>query len=41
MPREATSSKARPKDAFAVLMETAYFADVLIGDHFEKYARLP
>ena len=41
MPAEATSSKARPQDAFMTLMETAYFEDVLIGDHFEKYARLP
>ena len=41
MPGEATSRNARPKDAFQVLMESAYFADVLIGDHFEKYARLP
>ena len=41
MPGEASSSSARPAGAFQSLMTAAYLSDVLVGDHFEKYGRVP
>lgn len=41
MPGEASSPAAQPAGAFTSLMEAAYMMDVLVGDHFEQFARAP
>jgi len=41
MPGEASSPSAQPPGAFTDLMTAALMMDVLVGDHFEKYARVP